>query len=243
MEEARSKEDQDAALAAIRKVAPDIAAGWPAHRDLDATLAGIQRRRNYISRAWSWLGSYDIGREYADRLFGDVQAAVMPKLTEHAPGELGALVGTMSFTPSSHQTSARPWTGSTRRYISDSDGRYAPARSRFSSRRRAASNDKGLEPGGRRYGTDRADAVSEFGLVPGQHGIVVPRCRSRTKLNPGRSSARSTSGRRRSRAAQSGDDQWIRLRPRAVTRSHALLWAATRLTNTPRRRRADRWAW
>jgi hypothetical protein len=97
MAEARSKQDQDAALAAMKKVAPDIAASWPAYRDLDATLAGIERRRANISPAWSWLGSYDIGREYAGRLFGDVQAADMPKLIEHTPDELGALVGTMSY--------------------------------------------------------------------------------------------------------------------------------------------------
>ena len=97
MEEARSKQDQDAALAAVRKVAPDIAATWPAYRDLGATLAGIERHRDNISRAWSWLGSYDIGRDCAGRLFGDVQAAVMPKLIEHTPDELGALVRTMSF--------------------------------------------------------------------------------------------------------------------------------------------------
>src|SRR5215469_259146 len=78
MAEARSRQDQHAALAAVRKVAPDIAAGWPAYRDLDATLAGIERRRVNISQAWSWLGGYDIGREYAGDLFGDVQAAVMP---------------------------------------------------------------------------------------------------------------------------------------------------------------------
>jgi len=97
IEEARTRQDQDAALAAIRKVAPDIAASWPAYRDLDATLAGIERRRGNISEAWSWLGSYDIGRQCAGRLFGEVQAAVMPKLTEHTPDELGALVRTMSF--------------------------------------------------------------------------------------------------------------------------------------------------
>lgn len=97
IEEARTQQDQDAALAAIAAAAPDIAANWPAYRDLDATLAGIQRRRGNISRAWSWLGSYDIGRDYAGRLFGDVQAAVMPKLVEHTPDELGALVRTMSF--------------------------------------------------------------------------------------------------------------------------------------------------
>jgi len=151
MEEARTRQDQDAALAAIRTVAPDIAASWPAYRDPGATLAGIERRRGNISQAWSWLGSYDIGRQYAGRLFGDVQAAVMPKLIEHTPDELGALVRTMSFYARLSPASARPWTGSTRRSISDSGGRYAPARSRFSSRRGAAltrperkdSNDRG----------------------------------------------------------------------------------------------------
>src|SRR5215469_10315688 len=97
MEEARSKQDQEAVLAALRKVAPDIAANGPAYRDLDATLAGIEERRGNISQAWSWPGNYDIGREYAGRLFGDVQAAVMPKLVEHTPAELGAVVRTMSY--------------------------------------------------------------------------------------------------------------------------------------------------
>src|SRR5215469_3870498 len=85
MEEARSKQDQDAVLAALRKVAPDIAANGPAYRDLDATLAGIEERRGNVSEVWAWLGSYDIGQDYAAGLFGDVEAAVMPKLTEHTP--------------------------------------------------------------------------------------------------------------------------------------------------------------
>jgi SAM-dependent methyltransferase len=97
LEETRSRQDQDAALAAMRRVAPDIAASWPAYRDLDGTLAGIERHRGNVSQAWSWLGSYDIGRDYAGRLFGDVQAAVMPKLAEHTPDQLNAVVRTMSF--------------------------------------------------------------------------------------------------------------------------------------------------
>jgi ubiquinone/menaquinone biosynthesis C-methylase UbiE len=97
IEEPRSKPDQEAALAAIRKVAPDAAANWPAYRDLDATLAGTEQRRGNVSQVWAWLGSYDIGRDYAGRLFGDVQVAVMPKLIEHTPGELNAIIRTMSF--------------------------------------------------------------------------------------------------------------------------------------------------
>ena len=97
LEEPRSKLDQEAALAAIRNVAPDMAANWPAYRDLDATLAGVEQRRGNVSEVWAWLGSYDLGREYAARLFGEVQVAVMPKLVEHTPDELNALVRTMSF--------------------------------------------------------------------------------------------------------------------------------------------------
>ena len=97
LEEPRSKRDQEAVLAAMRKVVPDIAANWPAYRDLDATLAGVEQRRDNVSEAWGWLGSYDLGQDYAGRLFGDVQVAVTPKLIEHTPDELNAVVRTMSF--------------------------------------------------------------------------------------------------------------------------------------------------
>ena len=111
LEEPRSKPDQDAVLAAVGKVAPDIAAKWPAYRDLDTTLAGMKQRRGNVSEVWAWLGSYDMGRDYAGRLFGDVQLALMPKLVEHTPDELNALVRTMSFyarlTPDQRQALAR----------------------------------------------------------------------------------------------------------------------------------------
>jgi ubiquinone/menaquinone biosynthesis C-methylase UbiE len=97
LEEPRSKADQEAVLAALGRVAPDIAAHWPAYRDLDATLAGVEQRRGNVSEAWAWLGSCDLGQEYAGRLFGDVQVAVTPKLIEHNPDELNALVRTLSF--------------------------------------------------------------------------------------------------------------------------------------------------
>jgi SAM-dependent methyltransferase len=97
LEEPRSQADQEAVLAAIGKVAPDAAAGWPAYRDLDATLAGVEQCRGNVSRAWAWLGCYDLERDYAGRLFGDVRLAVAPRMTEQTPGELGAVVRTMSF--------------------------------------------------------------------------------------------------------------------------------------------------
>ena len=97
LEEPRSRPDQDAVLAALAAVAPDIAASWPAYRDLDATLAGVARRRGNVSRAWAWLGGQDVGRDYAGLLFGDVQVALTPMLAEHTADELNALLRTMSF--------------------------------------------------------------------------------------------------------------------------------------------------
>ena len=97
LEEPRSRRDQEAALAAMRRVAPDVAADWPTYRDLDATLAGMEQRRGNVSEVWAWLGSYGTGQDCAGGLFGDVQVAVMPKLIEHTPDELNALLRTMSF--------------------------------------------------------------------------------------------------------------------------------------------------
>jgi SAM-dependent methyltransferase len=95
--EPRSQRDQDAALAAIRKVAPGIADDWPVYRDLGTTLAGTEQRRGNVSAVWAWLGCYDLAQDYAGRLFGDVQVALVPKLVEHTPDELTALLRTMSF--------------------------------------------------------------------------------------------------------------------------------------------------
>ena len=97
LSEPRTKPDQDAALAAIAKIAPEAAANWPAYRDLDGTLAGMEQRRGNVSAVWAWLGSHDIAEDYTGRLFGDVEVAVMPKVTEHTPDELNALLRTMSF--------------------------------------------------------------------------------------------------------------------------------------------------
>jgi ubiquinone/menaquinone biosynthesis C-methylase UbiE len=97
LEEQRSKHDQEAVLAAIGRVAPDIAANWPAYRDLDATLAGVEQRRDNISEVWSWLGSHDLAQDYAGPLFDEVQIAVVPKLVEQTADQLNAILRTMSF--------------------------------------------------------------------------------------------------------------------------------------------------
>ena len=93
----RSADDQEQLLSAMRRHAPEIAATWPTYRDLESTIAGVQERRRNVADAWGWLGSYDIGRDYAADLFEDVQLATVPKLIEHTADELNALLGTMSF--------------------------------------------------------------------------------------------------------------------------------------------------
>ncbi len=97
LQEQRSADDQEALLSALRRHAPEIAETWPTYRDLDRTIAGVQQRRRNIADAWAWLGSYDIGRDYAADLFEDLQIATVPTLVEHTANELSALAATMSF--------------------------------------------------------------------------------------------------------------------------------------------------
>jgi SAM-dependent methyltransferase len=97
LREQRSSDDQEALLSALRRHAPEIAATWPIYRDLDCTIAGVRERRRNVADAWAWLGSHEIGRDYAADLFEDLQLATVPTLVERTAGELNALLGTMSF--------------------------------------------------------------------------------------------------------------------------------------------------
>jgi hypothetical protein len=97
LEDSRSHDDQQALRAALARIAPELAAEWPVYRDLDGTLAGAAERRDNVSEAWAWLGSYDIARRYVSDLFEAVELAAVPILVEHTADALGALLGTMSF--------------------------------------------------------------------------------------------------------------------------------------------------
>ena len=97
LQQQRSADDQEQLLAAMRSHAPEIAANWPTYRDLESTIAGVHERRRNVADAWGWLGSYDIGRDYAAGLFDHVQLATVPTLIEHTADELNALLATMSF--------------------------------------------------------------------------------------------------------------------------------------------------
>jgi SAM-dependent methyltransferase len=96
LQQQRSADDQEQLLWAIRRHAPEIAAAWPTYRDLESTIAGVRDRRGNVADAWGWLGSYEIGRDYAADLFDDVQLATVPTLIEHTADEINALLGTMS---------------------------------------------------------------------------------------------------------------------------------------------------
>jgi SAM-dependent methyltransferase len=97
LREARSAADQQAIRAAMARIAPELAAAWPAYRDLEGTLAGVAARRGNVSDVWAWLGSYEIARRYAAGLFDEANIATVPMLLEHTAQELTALLGTMSF--------------------------------------------------------------------------------------------------------------------------------------------------
>jgi SAM-dependent methyltransferase len=97
LQEPRSMHDQQALRVAMARVAPELAAAWPTYRDLDGTLVGVASRRDNVSEAWGWLGSYDLARTYAADLFEEAQLAAVPMLLEHTAAELNALLGTMSF--------------------------------------------------------------------------------------------------------------------------------------------------
>lgn len=97
LEDPRSADDQQALRAALARIAPELAAEWPSYRDLDAMLAGATQRRENLSEAWAWLGSYEVARSYVSDLFEDGQLAAMPILVEHTADALNALLGTMSF--------------------------------------------------------------------------------------------------------------------------------------------------
>jgi SAM-dependent methyltransferase len=89
-------DDQATLLAAMRRIAPEFAAGWPVYRDLSATVAGAEHRRDNVSEVWAFIASQDVARKDAGRLFDDVEIACAPMVAEHAAEELNGLLRTIS---------------------------------------------------------------------------------------------------------------------------------------------------
>lgn len=92
----RSRADQEALLSSLARIAPEIAATWPAYRDLDATLAGARERGENVSEVWAWVGSHNVARPRAGRLFEQAEVAAVASLTEHTADEVNGLLRTIS---------------------------------------------------------------------------------------------------------------------------------------------------
>jgi SAM-dependent methyltransferase len=92
----RTAADDEALMAALARAAPEIAADWPAPRDLDTLLAGAEDRRENVSEVWAWVGSAPVARTYAAALFDEIEVAVVPAFLEHSAEELNALLRTLS---------------------------------------------------------------------------------------------------------------------------------------------------
>jgi ubiquinone/menaquinone biosynthesis C-methylase UbiE len=97
LEEERSIHDQQALLSALARIAPEIAADWPTYRDLATTVMGAEQRHENLSEVWAWVGSHDVARPEASRLFCDVQISALPMPVEQTGDELNALLRTASF--------------------------------------------------------------------------------------------------------------------------------------------------
>ena len=97
LQERDGVDDQATLLAALGRVAPEHAANWPIYRDLAATVAGAEQRRHNVSEVWAWIGSHDVARESAGRVFEDVRIACVPVVVEHTAEQLNGLLRTLSF--------------------------------------------------------------------------------------------------------------------------------------------------
>jgi SAM-dependent methyltransferase len=92
----RIPDDQGELLSALATIAPDLAARWPAYRDLGGIAAGVEKHRDNVSEAWAWIGGQDVTRADAAELFGEVRVATWPSVVEHTGEELIGLLRTAS---------------------------------------------------------------------------------------------------------------------------------------------------
>ena len=93
----RTEEDRNALHAALAKVAPDIAAGWPGTRTAEEILSGAAERRGNISDVWSWMGRHDLAVAEAAELFTDVQLDSLPVDFEMTADRLNGYLRTTSL--------------------------------------------------------------------------------------------------------------------------------------------------
>jgi SAM-dependent methyltransferase len=95
--EERSRADYAELRAVLTRNAPELLAGWPPLRDLDAIHAGVRERRSDIAAVWAWLGAHDVAHPDGARLFGDVTLMTVPLLLEQTADQLNRLMRTTSY--------------------------------------------------------------------------------------------------------------------------------------------------
>jgi ubiquinone/menaquinone biosynthesis C-methylase UbiE len=93
----RTEADAQALHAALAKVAPEIAAGWPGFRDAAMIVSGAEDRRNNISELWGWMGRHDLAVPEAATLFTDVQIDTIPVYVEITADRLNGHLRTTSL--------------------------------------------------------------------------------------------------------------------------------------------------
>jgi ubiquinone/menaquinone biosynthesis C-methylase UbiE len=93
----RTEEDRNALHAALAKVAPEIAAGWPGTRSAHEILCGAAQRRSNISAVWSWMGRHDLTVPEAATLFTEVEIDSVPVYYELTADRLNGFLRTTSL--------------------------------------------------------------------------------------------------------------------------------------------------
>ncbi len=93
----RTEEDRNALHAALAKVAPEIAAGWPGTRSADEILSAAAQRRSNISAVWSWMGRHDLTVREAAALFSEVEIDSVPVYYELTADRLNGFLRTTSL--------------------------------------------------------------------------------------------------------------------------------------------------
>lgn len=93
----RTEADRHALHAALAKVAPDIAARWPAGRDAATIVSGATDRRENISEVWSWMGRHELASPEAAALFTGVHVDTVPVYREVTADRLNGYLHTTSL--------------------------------------------------------------------------------------------------------------------------------------------------
>jgi SAM-dependent methyltransferase len=82
---------------AFARLAPEIAAGLPALRDLATIRAGVEARRENVSEVWSWLAHPGLAVPEAGKLFGPATLTTVRRVKRQSAEELWALFETTAL--------------------------------------------------------------------------------------------------------------------------------------------------